>query len=95
MGHQGSSHAQGRAIDGELLLGTRRIGFFEVEMQRKFEDKSLKDLKGLMSDVRQTQARKSNGLSSAGDYKVRVTIWIWMQSETEQESMSRMLERDK
>ena len=36
------------AIDGELLRRTRRIGFYEVEMQRKFKDKSLKDLKGLM-----------------------------------------------
>jgi len=66
-----------------------------VEMQRKFEHKSLKDLKGLMSDVRQTQAGRSNGISSAGDYVVGVTIWIWMQRETEQESMNIMLERDK
>ena len=64
-------------------------------MQRKFEDKSLKDLKGLMSDVRQTQAGRSSNISSAGDYVVGVTIWIWMQRETEQESISRMLERDK
>ena len=47
-----------------------------MEMQRKFEDKSMKDLKGLMSDVRRTQARKSNGISSAGDYGVGVAIGL-------------------
>ena len=93
MGHQEGSQGQSRAIYGELLRRTRRIGFFEVEMQRKFEDKSLKDLKGLMSDVRRTQARKSNGSSAAGDYVVGVTIWIWMQRETEQESMN-IMERE-
>ena len=63
-------------------------------MQRKFKDKSLNHLKGLMSDFRQTQAGRSNGISSAGDYVVGVTIWIWMQRETEKESLNRMLERD-
>ena len=64
------------AIDGELLRRTRRIGFFELEMQRKFEDKSLNHLQGLMSDVGQTQAGRSNGISSAGDYEVGVTIGL-------------------
>jgi len=45
-------------------------------MQRKFEDKSLKDLKGLMSDVWQTQAGESDGISAAGDYEVGVTIGL-------------------
>ena len=76
MGHQASSHAQGRAKDGELLRRTRRIGFYEVEMQRKFKDKSLNHLKGLMSDVERTQAGRSNGMSSAGDYEVGVTIGL-------------------
>jgi len=76
IGNQGSSHAQGRAIYGELLRRTSRCRFFELEMQRKFEDKSMKDLKGLMSDVGQTQAGRSNGISSAGDYEVGVTIGL-------------------
>ena len=63
-------------MDGELLRRTSRCRFFELEMQRKFEDKSMKDLKGLMSDVGQTQAGRSNGISSAGDYEVGVTIGL-------------------